>query len=152
MATRYTYMTENGNVFFTSHPEYHKSAKELTQAEGKRLYREQNIETLRGMLKPGQTVYTSVKNVSRSGMTRTLRVYILQDDRIRNISGYVASALDWPGSADGVKVGGCGMDMGFHTVYVLGRNLWPQGTPEAHGSRNGVPDFDGGYALKHDWI
>lgn len=152
MASKYTYMREGDTVFFTSHPEYHQNAQKLTQAEGKRQYREQNIRNLLGILKPGQTVYTSVKTVSRSGMSRVIRLYVADGNIIRNISGYVANALDWPGYQDGVKVGGFGMDMGFHTVYTLGRVLWPKGTPEPHGTRNGVPDSDGGYALKQEWI
>ena len=152
MANKYTYMQENGNVFYTSRPEYHSNAKRLTQVEGKRLYRAQNVSELLTMLKPGQIVYTCVRSVSRSGMSRVIRLYIVQGETLRNISGYVAHALDWSGDADGVKVGGCGMDMGFHTVYTLGGILWPNGTPEPHGTRNGVPDSDGGYALKHEWM
>lgn len=152
MASKSIYMREGENVFFTSHPEYHRNAQKLTQAEGKRQYREQNIRNLLGILKPGQTVYTSVKTVSRSGMSRVILLYVAEGNSIRNISGYVATALDWPGDQDGVKVGGWGMDMGFHTVYTLGRVLWPKGTPEPHGTRNGLPDSDGGYALKQDWM
>jgi hypothetical protein len=46
-------------------------------------------------------------------------------------------------------VGGCGMDMCFHTVYLLGLAMWPQGTPEPHSRRNGTPDSNGGYALRY---
>jgi hypothetical protein len=42
--------------------------------------------------------------------------------------------------------------MGFAAVYNLGYALWPNGTPEPHGTRNGVPDRDGGYALKQCWL
>lgn len=146
------YMIENGNVFFTSHPEFHTHAKRLTQAEGKRLYREQNRQQLLSMLAPGSTVYTSVKNVSRSGMSRTITLHVVQNGSIRNITGYAAHALGWKGDASGLKVGGCGMDMGFLTVYTLGRTLWPDGLPTPHGTRNGKPDYDGGYALKHEWL
>ena len=52
----------------------------------------------------------------------------------------------------GLVIGGCGMDMGFHVVYNLGRAMWPDGTPDPHGTRNGEPDRDGGYALKHRWL
>lgn len=52
----------------------------------------------------------------------------------------------------GLKVTGCGMDMGFHVVYALGANLWPKGTPKPHGKRNGEADSEGGYALKHSWL
>jgi hypothetical protein len=52
----------------------------------------------------------------------------------------------------GIIIGGCGMDMGFALVYNLGSTLWPNGTPEPHGTRNREPDSDGGYALKHNWV
>lgn len=152
MANTQTWMEQDGVIFHTSYPQYHSSAKKLTQKEGKRLYREQNIRNLLDMLKPGQTVYTAIESVSRSGMSRVIKVYIVQGDAVRNISGYVANALEWPGSQDGVKVGGCGMDMGFHLVYSLGYVLWPNGTDKPHGTRNGVPDSNGGYALKQEWM
>jgi hypothetical protein len=53
---------------------------------------------------------------------------------------------------NGVKVAGCGMDMGFHLIYSLSYALFPKGTDAPHGTRNGVPDSDGGYALKHEWL
>ena len=46
----------------------------------------------------------------------------------------------------GIVCNGCGMDMGFDLVYSLGYSIWPKGT------RNGQPDKDGGYALRHSWI
>jgi hypothetical protein len=41
------------------------------------------------------------------------------------------------------------MDVCFAAVYNLGRTLWPNGTDKPHGTRNGTPDTDGGYALKN---
>jgi hypothetical protein len=52
----------------------------------------------------------------------------------------------------GIKIGGCGMDMGFDLVYSLGATLWPNGTRKPHGTRNGEPDSAGGYALNHRWM
>ncbi|AFU86493.1 hypothetical protein D869_gp090 [Caulobacter phage CcrRogue] len=73
---------------------------------------------------------------------------------VRSIGWLAAKAMGDTFDADrqGIKVGGCGMDMGFHLVYSLGRTLWPNGTKKPHGSRNGEPDRDGGYALKHSWL
>lgn len=72
---------------------------------------------------------------------------------IRSIGWLAAKAMGSTFDADlqGIKVGGCGMDMGFHIVYGLGSTLWPKGTPRPHGTRNGEPDRDGGYALNHEW-
>ena len=52
----------------------------------------------------------------------------------------------------GAIIQGCGMDMGFSLVYELGAYLWPEGTDKPHGTRNGEPDSDGGYALNHRWL
>lgn len=151
MAT--VYMQDAGGfVFITSNPEYHKSAKKLTAKAGKELHRAQRVEILRNLIKPGQTVYTQIVSVSKTGMSRVIRLHIVDDGKIVGITGYAATVLGWSGDADGLKVTGCGMDMGFHTVYCLGQSLWPQGTPEPHGSRNGAPDSSGGYALKHEWL
>lgn len=73
---------------------------------------------------------------------------------IRSI-GYTASiamADKWDADRGGIRIGGCGMDMGFSLVYSLGHTLWPKGTPKPHGKRNGEPDSAGGYALKHSWL
>ena len=64
----------------------------------------------------------------------------------------MCSGIVAPDKTGGLRVSGCGMDMGFHVVYNLGYALWPDGTPEPHGTRNGAPDSDGGYALKHRWL
>ncbi len=153
MSKRQTYMrTKEGTVWATTHPEYHNDCERLPQAEGKRLRAEYCQAELRTLLKPGDTVYCLVRSVAKSGMSRKISCYITAGTGIRNIDVLVADAIDWRYTDAGIYVGGCGMDMGFHLVYTLGRCLWPGGTPEAHGSRNGAPDKDGGYALKKEWM
>lgn len=126
---------------------------ELSKAEGVKLYREQHTRDLKKLLKAGQTVYTSCDHVSSSGMSRRISIYIVHKGEIVNITRRVSVITGWCQSdKGGLIVGGCGMDMGFHTVYTLGRNLWPKGTRKPHGTRNGAPDRDGGYALKHSWL
>lgn len=99
---------------------------------------------------PGATVYTTVDHVSRSGMMRHISCYVVNDGRIVNITRTVSDLIGWPQHKDrnGLMVSGCGMDMCFHVVYTLGRCMFPGGTKEPHGTRNGQPDTDGGYALK----
>lgn len=113
--------------------------------------KQEALNHLRELLKPGDTVYCVLRHCSRSGMSR--RISLLTADH---------HSLDWlcesAGLAkrrqdgEGLVVVGCGMDMGFHLVYNLGMKLWPDGTPEPHGRRNGAPDSCGGYALKHCWL
>jgi hypothetical protein len=126
---------------------------ELTKTKGAELYREQTARDLRKLIKAGQTVYTNCDHVSASGMSRRISLYIVAKGEIVNITRRASVVTGWKQSKDGgLVVGGCGMDMGFHTVYTLGRYLWPKGTRKPHGTRNGAPDKDGGYALKHSWL
>jgi hypothetical protein len=111
------------------------------------------------ILKPGSRVYTVCHHVARSGMMRVLSLYVaLLDDKghpyIRRIDWLAckAAGFTYSDKHEGLRMGGCGMDMGFHAVYCLGMALWPDGTPEPHSTRNGEPDSNGGYALKQSWI
>jgi hypothetical protein len=134
---------------------------------------EQARDTLRAMLKPGDTVYTILRHVSRSGMMRHIAVVVKREDGIQDTSFLVATALQQPIDRDngGVKCGGCGMDMGFGLVYNLSRTLFPDGfgcvgehcpsNDHSNGDReytlhenNGVTHWhsDGGYALKQRWL
>src|SRR5450631_3252538 len=93
------------------------------------------FNTLHSMLKPGDTVYTVVESVSRSGMSRVIRAVIMKtgDDGqpyMLHPNYSISQLLELPRAAkgDGVKIGGCGMDMGFQLVYLLGSAMWPNGT------------------------
>lgn len=160
MAKKPVYMqTERGDVFRTTFPEYHKECKVIPSKEGAELYRAQEIASLKKWLKPGTTIYTKVENVSASGMSRRISVYVVAPKTkqapasILNITSMAANATGYALSdKGGINMGGCGMDMGFAIVYALGRAIWPKGTPKPHGTRNGEPDKDGGYALKHCWL
>ena len=123
--------------------------------------RQESIDVLETLLKPGTIVYTSLRHVSASGMTRWIDCFAVepsalqhQQGRITNITNLVceAAGLTYCTRRNSLKIGGCGMDMGFQVVYLLGLSLWPAGTPEPHGTRNGEPDSNGGYALKHQWL
>ena len=128
---------------------------------------EQAIAKLREWLKPGDTVTTFLKHRSASGMMRSIDVVICQQDYAgacvpTSIAWAVSDALGWRFDRDrgGVKVRGCGMDMGYHLVYTLSRVLFPDGFVPAEAGltygRNGAPadqlDPDGGYALKQRWL
>ena len=115
---------------------------------------QESIDTLETLLKPGTIVYTSLRHVSASGMTRWIDVFVADGGTVRNITGHVCDAADmtYCTRRHSLKIGGGGMDMGFQVVYLLGLSLWPAGTPEPHGRRNGEPDSNGGYALRHQWL
>lgn len=84
---------------------------------------------LRDVLKPGSTAFTVLRNVSRSGMERSIDVYALnRDDRLW-LSGRVAFVCNdlWDHRRECIKIGGAGMDMGFAIVNDLARNLYGLG-------------------------
>jgi hypothetical protein len=154
MANKNVYMrTPDGEVFNTNYPDNHKDCVKIMAKEGKAAMRDQACAELRKMLKPGKEICCILRSVSKSGMSRSISLVVAIDDDIRNITSLVATALEYNvDKNDGISVSGCGRDMGFHLVYNLGSALWPNGTPEPHGTRNSEPDSDGGYALKHRWL
>lgn len=88
------------------------------------------------------TVYTVLRHVSQSGMSRDISLKTVEDGQIRDITYTVAIALgEKPKDKDGqrvIRVNGCGMDMGFHLVYGLSSVLY------GHEDR-------GGYKLSQEW-
>lgn len=146
------YRQADGTIYRSDRP--WSSDKPLSKAEGKRLFAAQCADRLRDTLEPGQTVYTILRHCSASGMSRRISLAVVNKDlEVQVIDFWAAHAMDDKIHKDGgIVVNGCGMDMGFALVYNLGRRLWPNGAPEPHGRRNGEPDSDGGYALKHSWV
>lgn len=94
--------------------------------KAKQSVRDEAIASLRETLKPGDTVHTVLRNVSRSGMSRDIDLYKIVDGETRWLSRLAAKACGFTFNEkrDCIKVGGCGMDMGFHLVYSLSRVLF----------------------------
>ena len=126
---------DSGYVFVTQSPENWKECDQISKAEGKRLRAENAKKVLLNILKEGDTIYTVLRHVSRSGMQRRIDLYTFKDDKKIYLSGYFAYLRGEEPPKNGYKVGGCGMDMGYHLVHGLGYRL-----------------FNDGYALRHEWI
>ncbi len=140
-------------------------------------------ERLRGWLPPGTTVYTVLRHVSRSGMMRRVSLYVILDGAPQWLDGYASRVTGIPldKKGDGLRIGGCGTDVGFEAVYNLSRALYSKGygcigdkcpandhnngdrdyTPHGHRKPVHVPNDpealrhwhnDGGYALTQRWI
>ena len=85
-------------------------------------------ESLKELLKEGDTIYTVLRSVSRSGMSRAIDCYVFRDNKPLYLSYAIATVLDERQNETGaVKVTGCGMDMGFHLVYNLSSVLYKDG-------------------------
>ena len=116
--------------------------------------KQEALERLKEWIKKGDTLHTTVRHVSRSGMMRHISVKHLKatdnPERPVNVSNYdyhIARVLDLPEAPNyqGVKIGGCGMDMGFHLVYSLSRAIFKD-EPKGEGDR------DHGYWINQEWL
>lgn len=111
------------------------------------------LAQLRGILPEGSTVYTILRHVSRSGMSRRISfkgITVEQDGltlspvpSIYHLDGYIATVMEMPlpryDKPQGLRVDGYGMDMGYHVVYNLSRVLYPNAE-------------EVGYSLNHRWL
>ncbi len=122
--------------------------------------KEEAEKALRKMCKPGSTVYTILRHVSSSGMSRRISCFIIDKDRKPlTIDWYIEKLGLYKRhkSKEGLIVGGCGMDMGFDVVYQTSGQLYPKGFKLAknqHGRNGDTSGFDnnGGYALNQEWV
>jgi len=96
---------------------------------------EASRERLLSILKPGDTVYTILKHVSRSGMSRDICPIAIVNGELVHLGYSVAALVGWRCDDQDVKIDGCGMDVGFELVYTLAAAL-----------------FGDGYKLKQRWI
>lgn len=139
-------------------------------------YSKQEVEEARlkllEIIHPGDKIYTVLRHVSRSGMSRDISVVVFDGERKMTLDWDISRLLDYPlAKGSGVKVSGCGMDMGFHLVYSLGRVLfkdWLGGwecigencpfnehfnDPVKYPRKKGfIHDGDTGYTLRHEWL
>ena len=140
-------------------------------------YSKQEIEAsreyLRKLLKPGDTLHTILRHVSRSGMSRDIDVIFTNESHNANLSWDISRALDYSQAKDGsIKVGGCGMDMGFSVVYDLSNTLFGEykclgekcPSPDHTNSRgwgedklppykrDGKMEHKDGYAISQRWL
>ena len=131
----------------------------------KELEIEEARKNLREIVKPGDVIYTVLKHVSQSGMSRVIDLHVMRDNEPRRISWNAAKLLEgYDYNHEGCKAGGCGMDMGFHLVYNLSCELFydyeclGESCPSNEHVNNwksprgtGVMHHDG-YCLKQRWL
>ena len=79
-----------------------------------------------GLLSDTDTIYTVLRSVSKSGLSRSISFYVVDNNKeIVNINYYIKTLLGYKfnKTRDGLIVKGGGMDMGFHVVHTLLREL-----------------------------
>lgn len=154
---------QSGTVIETANPELWPEGERMTAKAGADALLAESLRSLRKSLKPGDTVYTVLRHRSRSGMFRRIDLYKLHKGEPQYLSGHAARVLGYRMSdkagQEGIPVGGCGMDMGFHLVYNLSRALFGpdyytgrprKGTKAARVAE--AAKTDAGYALNHRWL
>lgn len=127
------------------------------------------VKELLQELKPGDTLYSVLRSVSRSGMSRVISTKSIKlRDGGADIRQYDYAIQELLGlkmhNYEGNKIGGGGMDMGFSIVYNLSRELFHDGfecigsgcpsNDHSNGDRDYTPHHheDGGYALRQRWL
>jgi hypothetical protein len=120
-----------------------------TATLSKKAQKEQDRESARAYLlsilnkQNRPTLYTNLKSVSSSGMSRDMKVLAVVEGEIVDITYYVGKldigTIKERNGQRVIRVGGCGMDMGFHVVYTVSAVLY--GYEER-----------GAYTIRHEWI
>lgn len=111
--------------------------------------RAEAISWLRERVKPGDTIYTVLRHVSRSGMSRRIDLFKLDCQDGKPVKLWLSGMASRAGlgsmarDCNGIRVDGCGMDMGFHVVYNLSVTLFCE---------PGKYDHDSAYSLRHEWL
>ena len=114
-------------------------------------------KNLKELLKPGDTVYTILRHVSRSGMSRSISMFVVKKNEHIDVTYWASRVLEdrIDQRNNGIVTTGCGMDMGFHLVYNLSWTLFPKGfkAKKNHSYQHRQDGYvkDGGYALNHQW-
>lgn len=103
-------------------------------------------------LTEGDTVYTILRSVSANYMSRTISLKVTKGSKILDLTYYASVLLGWKlvevNGSRALRVGGAGMDMGFHTVYTLSRVLF--NSPLKQYDTQSNPDA--GYLLNQAWL
>ena len=75
---------------------------------------------MRYNITPETKVYARVESVARSGMSRTISFYMVEDGMLWNITEAIGEVTGHSRDrrTSGLRVRGCGMDMVWHTLYT----------------------------------
>lgn len=105
---------------------------------------EQAVKDIKKIVKKGNTIYTVLRHVSKSGMFRRISCYVIKGNKPLYLDYYISDILSSVKLTDkqGLGVSGCGMDMGFSIVYDLS---WALFCPNKYSKK-------AAYSLKQEWI
>jgi len=88
------------------------------------------LETISFYLRNADRVYIVIYSVSRSGMSRNMAFFVINDGKLVRIDSLLHHVCGFKRHRrDGLVINGCGMDMGFHAVSEMCGRL---GIPVIH--------------------
>lgn len=118
----------------------------VTKAQQERIDRELARQSLAEMFakQDRPTVFTFLRHVSGSGMSRDITLKVVDGGTLRDITYTAAVAMGEPcrdrHGWNVIRVHGCGMDMGFSLVYNLSHAVYSADNIDR-----------AGYVLHHEW-
>ena len=90
--------------------------------------KQEAIDNLKRLFEKEKQIYTICRNVSRSGMSRDISFIVFQNNKPVHISYWLHKAFGYKlagkNQYTALKIGGCGMDMGYHVVNTVSRLLY----------------------------
>jgi len=92
-----------------------------------------------------ETIYTILRSVSSNGMSRLIDMFYVKDEKPIHIhfqTNRIFQKRIQTSNGFGYRVGGCGMDMGFHLVNSLSYSM---------SQFLGLKELDG-YIYRHSWF
>jgi hypothetical protein len=107
--------------------------------------RKMNKKEIREILKKGKhQIYTLCRHVSQSGMFRLISCFVIIKNKPVCIDWYIEDLglFKRHSMKEGLRVSGCGMDMGFHVVYSLSCAVYC----------NKKYNHESAYKLKQRWL
>jgi hypothetical protein len=125
------------------------SEKERAKAELKKLF-----------AGSGYQAYTMLRHVSSSGMFRRISVYVIEDNQPLCIDYLIGKLGNYKRDKEneGLRVSGCGMDMGFAVVYDTSGEVFDDEEEvkriamKLGRTRNGEPETSGSYLVRQKWM
>lgn len=133
--------------------------KEETEAEARAAIKELRVLFRKGKYK----AYTKLEHCSKSGMMRYISAFVILGGSPYGISHLIAKLGQYKRATyksphGGLKVHGCGMDMGFELIYQTSRICFKDKEENKRifaklGRYIGKnANFDGGYVVRQEWI
>lgn len=100
-----------------------------------------SFDTLKDWLTKSKKIYTKLVHVSNSGMFRLISVYLIKENEPYCLDYFIHNlGIEKRDSRrEGLRVSGCGMDMGFHVVYNLMSAIFG-------------PKYDWQKEKRHEWL